>query len=218
MTRGSAIRGRVVLLDENATPRPPRSVSAEPANGDPALGLILGRLDLPESGAFAIEGLRSGAYLLNLFGGGTWLVRSIQWQGREWRDAAFDTTAGQQYDGVVVTATLQAATIGGTVRNAQGFAAAGAGVIVFPADPSGWREYGLQPDRLRAVTANADGRFQITRMPAGEYRLIAVERAMTDAWKDPAFLERAAGQSTRLTIDWGQSAQQDLTMRTVGGQ
>jgi hypothetical protein len=55
-------------------------------------------------------------------------------------------------------------------------------------------------------------------MPAGEYRLIAVERAMTDAWKDPAFLERAAGQSTRLTIDWGQSAQQDLTMRTVGGQ
>jgi hypothetical protein len=88
-------------------------------------------------------------------------------------------------------------------------------VICFPADPAGWRRYGPQPDRIRSVAAGADGTFRVTRLPAGEYLIVAVEPALAERWKDPAFLERAAPLASRLSLDWGGTASQNLTVQQV---
>jgi hypothetical protein len=35
------------------------------------------------------------------------------------------------------------------------------------------------------------------------------------AWQDPAFLERAAGQASRLTLEWGEAKVVDLDLVRV---
>jgi hypothetical protein len=115
----------------------------------------------------------------------------------------------------VVLVTTRSASVSGSVRDARGLPSDHAAVICFPEEPARWRRYGLQPARLKAVAATSDGTFRLTGLPAGNYRLIAVDAERIDAWKDPAFLERAASLATRVTLDCDGTVTQSLTLQQV---
>jgi hypothetical protein len=87
--------------------------------------------------------------------------------------------------------------------------------MYFPVEPDRWQRYGPQPDRLNSVPATPTGVYGIFRLPAGDYHVVAVQEGLAGAWKDPAFLEAAARVATRITVGWGETRVQDLTLTTI---
>ncbi len=217
LSRGVTMSGRIVPAETQgpggaAGPPVPRTpLRLEPANGDPALGVLTGGVaaDL----TFKIDGLMPGPYVLRSLGvGGT--IKSIEWEGRDYADRPFDAAGGQDIEGVVVTLTYDLARITGTVRTAAG-ASAGGAVIVFPTDPARWSSYGFTPPRIASTQAGTNGAFTVTPSLAGEYFVLAVDAAQSGAWRDPKFLEAAAPLATRVTVGWGETKSVDLSIVTV---
>ena len=136
------------------------------------------------------------------------------WNGRDYADVPFDAATGQDITGVLVTMTNATASVGGVVRDAQGRPAAGAAVIVFPVERRLWSDYGLQPARIRTVSASADGAFLLTPLPGGEYDVVALPGGDIDAWQRPDFFKSVEALAVRVTVDWGGKKTQDIV---VGG-
>lgn len=210
------IHGRIVFA-EGATPpaaNRPMLIFAEPANGDPSLGNPNGRTTANDpTYAFTIEGLMAGAYLLDCMSFGVMAPVSVMWDGRDVKDSGFDGTLGRDFDDVVVTLTNKFAEIAGVVRGDNG-PAAGA-VLAFPVERERWTGYGWTPLRLLSTPAGSDGSYKLQRLPEGEYFVIAVDSAKSNAWLDPKFLAAAVAHATRISVKWGEKPTLDLTLAKV---
>ena len=210
LERGISISGRIVA--ETGIPvRESVRVRLEPADGDPFLGTSFITSD--PSGTFAVEGLRPGAYFLRV-AHGRMVVKSIR-AGGDYTERPFDAVPGTHISDVIVTLTDKGAALSGTIRDPSGSGLAEALVVLFPADPVHWARFGLEPPRIRAVTCFGSRGYQTARVPAGEYYVIAVSPTMHGAWHDARFFPAAAPLATRVTLDWGASRIQDLTIRQV---
>jgi hypothetical protein len=207
---GSSISGTIAWDGEQA-PGDSTGVHAEPAHGDPWLGMPSGGIGRSPGSTFAVGGLVPGEYVLKF----RWfLVRSIEWQGRDYTDRAFDTSNGD-ITGVRVTFTAKKAQLSGTVRSHRGTVADDAAVLVFPVDRSGWTAYGLSPTRIVTELTSTAGTFRFASLPGGEYFAIALDSGLAASWKDPEFLERASTVATRVSLGWGQSVTLDLRVTQV---
>jgi hypothetical protein len=213
-----SVRGRVVFDD----PDPPDPgtrfpILLEPANGDPSLGVPNAFTAAgDETYAFEIDGLQGGRYLVRLisFYGRTWRVKSVTAGGIDATESGFDGSGGLTHDDVVVTLTRTGADLSGVVRNPDGSPAHGA-VIVFPVDSRRWVDYGLTPDHLRSESIGADGSYAVSRMPDGDYHVIAVPARQRDGWLDPAFLAAAARSAARVELATGAPTSRDLRLSEV---
>ncbi len=196
---GPGVRGSVPMI------------YAVPANGDPSLGMSMNE---PVSlSTFRIGGLLAGGYVLRFSGPGT--VKSIEWQGRDYRDRAFDASDGRDIENVVITLTPEVSRIAGSVRDARGQLAGGGAVIAFPTDRSLWTNYGFSPLQLKSKPISTNGEFSISPLPAGDYYVIAVEDAQATLWQDPKFLEAAAVPAAKVTVGWGETKTLSLIVNTV---
>ncbi len=215
LQRGAAITGRIVREDGMRLPAT-LSVWVEPATGDPALGGSASHRDVGRdpAGGFSIKGLQRGEYLLRVFAGGGFLVKSIAADG-DYTSRPFDATPGSDITNVIVTLTDRVPTLSGAVRDREGGVVKQGAVIVFPVDREQWTRFGLDPPRIKAVTYLGSRGYQVPRLPAGEYYAIAVESQMRDAWHDPRFFSAAAPLATRVILSWGASSAQDLTIQRV---
>ena len=220
LRRGITLRGRIVN-DGGAPPSAGRgpsvlSVRLAPADGRVALGAFRGnvRPGDPEQ-SFVVEGLLPGEYVIEASSGNAALPKSIVWDGKDYTYRPFDTTSGADIDGVVVTMTTQACEINGTAVDARGAPIASGAVIYFPVEREQWTKFGFQPTRLRSVAVTTGGVFTITRIPAGEYLVIAVSDTLADRWQDPEFLTRVAPLATKVSLQWGSTVTQALTLRDV---
>ncbi len=217
-----SISGRVVIDDgpmssaAGAARMPLSFFYAEPV--DLSLGLTTARLDPDRPDVLTIRGLLPGEYYLTS-ASGRFSVKSIIWNGRDYADAPFDTSAAHDFQDVVVTLTSRRSTIEGTIRDAAGNPVPSATIIAFPADRRLWNAYGLRARRLGTVAAEAGGFTiaglqQLTWLPAGEYLLTAVRQAPSD-WSSETFLDAAARVATKVTVDWGETQRVDLRLQDV---
>jgi hypothetical protein len=220
LQQAGTMRGTIVIDTDPAlgTPRiisPGSSIFLETANGTPGLGLLQSdyRPDAPPL-EFVIQGLGAGEYVLR-GGGSIWMIKSVMWNGRDHTHAPFDAAATPTFSDVVVTLTNRVPVIAGTVRRATGESSAGAAVIAFPADRARWTKYGLRPAHLKSLTADNTGAFRLTGLPAGDYFVVALDRALLSAWQDPAFLASAEAVATRVVVKWGETTAVDLVVREV---
>ena len=124
---------------------------AEPASGEPTLGMLRGLVSREEQIRFAVDGLRPGEYVIRLIGG---TIKSVTWDGKDYTYTPFNASSGRDIDGVVITTTSQTVAINGVVRDGQGRASPGAAVIYFPVEREQWRRFGLQPSRLRSIATS----------------------------------------------------------------
>jgi sugar/nucleoside kinase (ribokinase family) len=85
-------------------------------------------------------------------------------------------------------------------------------VIVFPVAREQWTGYGLAPRRIRSVRTSTTGTYTMSGVPAGDYFIVAVPPARSDAWLDPDFLDRASRTATRVTIAWSGQHRIDLSL------
>jgi len=204
----SADRASVVALS------PYLDVVAEPAGAEPSVrefraGVPPGNVGLN----FTLSRMPPGTYVLRFLGTYA-MVKTVTWNGKESTGLPF-TVGEEEMPGLVVTLTTQVATLRGTVRDSGGRVAPRAAVIYFPVDPARWRRYGPQPDRLGVASPATSGDYSVPRLPAGDYYVVAVDESLADGWKDPAFLEAAARGGTRVTLAWGETRVQDLTLTTT---
>jgi hypothetical protein len=218
MQSGITLSGRIEYEIKGAAPRSMSflSIPAEPANGDPTLGMPRSASQGNESAAvttFSIQGLMPGAYVVRP--GASLSVKSMMWQGRDYADLPFDTTGGRDITDVVITFTDQTTAITGTIRDQAGQPLPGAAFVVFPADRIRWSNYGLQPARLRSGPSSTTGTFSLAGLPAGDYFLLAVTDDQASRWKDPAFLDAASRVATKVTLNWGDTRTQDLTLQVI---
>jgi Carboxypeptidase regulatory-like domain len=209
MTRGVRISGRVVREDGAPLTRTMR-VHAEPANGDPALAVPSIQIGSNPAGTFVFEGLQPGEYFIRTGA----FIKSVE-AGGDYTNRPFDTTSGSDISDVVITISDSPATLSGVVRDRQGSVLREAAVILFPVEKALWTRFGLEPQRIRAITYLGTRGYHMNLLPAGEYYAIAVEPSERDRWQDPRFFPAAAPLSTRVTLLWDTPTVQDLTMREV---
>ena len=208
------VRGRVVMAPGGSGVRLSAVIGAQPANGDPSLGVVSKFAMISGETPFSLEGLGSGTYLIGIpasfasFVG----VASVTSAGREIRDTGLDTSDGRDVDDVVITLIENVTSIQGTVR---GDGAAGAAVIVFPVERARWVDYGWDPILIKAKAADSAGAFVVKGLPEGAYFAVAVEGSLHDAWTDPKFFDAASAVATRIALKWGDTKTLDLTVSKV---
>jgi len=219
----TTVTGRFVY-EGTAPLRAYPTVNIEPADGraaitasrlisaiDPATGQITPRG--PNGEAFSIPGLKDGDYFLRVSNVGV-LVKSVTINGDDYTDRPFSASAGD-VSGAIVTLTDKSASISGVVRDRRGAPVTRGAVVIFPADRTLWTGFGFSPPRIRAVTFSSAAGYSVTRLPQGEYYLVAVDASQFEAWQDPRFFPAAASSAARVMLDWGQTRTQELTLAEV---
>ncbi|HEX6464064.1 MAG TPA: carboxypeptidase-like regulatory domain-containing protein [Vicinamibacterales bacterium] len=163
-------------------------------------------------GSFVIKGVTPGRYRLTamLPGAGrpgSWLVRSAIIGGQDTLDLPITIQPNQDVTDGAITIVDRAASLGGTVLDANGRGQSGFTVVLFPTDQALWMP---QARRIQAVRSSADGAFAISGLPAGEYLVSAVEDAEPGEWFDPVFLQRLLPAGVKLVFNEGETKTQDV--------
>jgi len=100
--------------------------------------------------------------------------------------------------------------VSGQVADSQG-SPSDATVIVFSSDSDKW----VQDSRfVRATRSDADGRFQISGLPAGEYFAVAVDYVQDGMWNDPQYLEGRRRAAQRVLVSDGDTVALSLRLTT----
>jgi hypothetical protein len=172
---------------------------------------IGGRIE--EDGRFVLPSVWPGRYviLLDRTPPG-WFLKSITAEGRDVADRPL--VLDRDRDDVVITLTDQAARLAGSVQASTGKVDDDVSVLLFPADPARWVDYGQSTRRLRVVPA-AGGSYSMPAPPEGNYLLIALPEPQLADWQNPAFLKRAAALADRIVVRAGQSVTQALRTRSL---
>ena len=100
-----------------------------------------------------------GRYFLRTGGApGGWMLQSISVNGVDATETPVELT--QNITGVVVTFTDQISDLRGVVKGTTTGDDPPA-VIVFPSDNAAWKNFGVNPLRMRRTLANAAGNFSL---------------------------------------------------------
>lgn len=161
-------------------------------------------------GTFEATGVAPGGYeLRSTIPSDTervWWLRSAMLDGRDLLDEPLEVRT-RSVSGIVVTFTDRVNELTGTFQTASGQPVSDYYVVAIPDDRSLWR---AGSRRLASTRPATDGRFSLTRLPAGAYRLAALTDFEPSDFADEAFLEALASQGIAVTIRDGEPTVQDI--------
>jgi hypothetical protein len=107
----------------------------------------------------------------------------------------------------VVTFSKNQTELTGAMTDPTGKPAPDYTLILFPSDSRFWTP---QSRRIQTARPSSDGRYAFRSLPAGDYRLIAVEDVEPGQWFDPAFLKELLGASLAVSLAPGEKRVQDI--------
>ncbi len=206
---GVSVSGSVSFEGSSSAPDSMRlRVTLVPVGGPPAPFASTAQAAVDANGRFTIRNVLPGRYRFESSGAvGPWTLSSAVLGGRETLDTPVEISGSNDLAGAVLTFTDRQTSLTGSVQDAAGAPADNFTIIVFPSDSQYWTPLSR---RIQSTRPSTDGRFGFTGLPAGAYRLIAVDDVEDGQWFDPAFLRQLAGQSVALTLAPGQDLVQDL--------
>jgi hypothetical protein len=185
------LRGRIVM--ESSNPGPP---DAWP----PPMNLRLMRSSSASQPPVVNPGNAPGEFLFTQLVGGRYMfevlpwngrgVRSIAVGGRETLNRSFEVTARDIND-VVVTMIESSARLTGAVVGDGGVPADGAQVVLFPDNHREWIAAGRVPGLLR-TSMTSNGRYLLTGLQSGAYRLLAFASPVENDWQTAKALDALA--------------------------
>jgi hypothetical protein len=212
---GLTVTGHVAF--EGATPPPGSSAmrfflvppgSAGNVSAGPSGGVV------DADGRFTFTGVTPGTYRLMRIGSltGSWSLMSALADGRDVLDAPLEIKPTDSVKDLVVTFTDRPTQLTGVLQDTTGRPASDYFIVVFPSDKSYWT-----PGSRRVIETRPgnDGRYAVTGLPAGEYRVAALTDVEAGEWNDPRFLEALVNASIKITLVEGETTPLDL--RLAGG-
>jgi hypothetical protein len=166
-----------------------------------------------ERGAFSVTGVHPETYqvVVTLPPALTakWAVRAVLADGIDLRDQPLTFERGSIRD-VAIRLTDRRSEVAGTLSTANGMPASDYFIIIFPEARALWHP--VSP-RVRVVRPDTDGTFSARDLPAGAYRIVAVNDVEGDEWRQASFLESLLGASMPLTVKDGATTRQDLRIQ-----
>ena len=161
-------------------------------------------MGVPEDGHITLNGLSVPA-LLHVQAPSGWSLNAIRRNGADVTYDRHHVTAAT--DEIEVVLTNETIAVGGVV-DVDDETPPDATVVVFPA--------GLilrqQPDLIKSVRTNADGRFQVRGLPPADYLAIAMRQLPTNAWIMHNVLDRLEPDAVRFRLEPGQDAELTLPL------
>jgi hypothetical protein len=213
LQRGMTVSGSVVLNGPSTAAIDVSKLRLTVAPADePAFkaeGMIVRDVAVTPDGQFTVRGVVPGRYRVVPTSGVPpgFLIESALFGGRDALDFPLDVKPGEDVTGGVVTFATQQTELAGTMTDPAGKPAPGYTLILFAGDGRFWTP---QSRRIQTARPASDGRYSFRSMPAGDYRLIAVEDVEPGQWFDPAFLKELLGASLAVSLAPGEKRTQDL--------
>ena len=138
-----------------------------------------------------------------------WVVRSIDFQGKDLADVPIDVRGGQRLDGITVVVSKTLPKMGGTILDDKGQPAEGT-VLMFPEEPAKWGE---NSRLIRTARPDLSGRFEFRSVIPGTYLVVPLEYVRDGDWTDPEFLENLKEGAKRVQVDETGAAGIALTLK-----
>jgi hypothetical protein len=170
-------------------------------------------VQLEPDGRFTIDGVVGGNYRLGVVPGirtriGSWWLKSIAIGGRELLDGPLDLQ--KDLSDTVVTLSTRATELSGRVTFPGRGEQPSVFVIVFPIDRGAWFP---NSRRVAAVRPDADGRYAISNLPAGDYFAVVDDNVDANDWFDARVLDRLIPKAIRVTLRPDETRTQDFAAR-----
>ena len=210
LERGVRVAGRVVI----------DGTAPEPRVFPRLIGLTRNRIDdlasmpatsmIDSKGGFTIDVPGPGTYVLAAESSdleGRWALQSATARGRDILDLPITFESGSDWDDVVLTITNQLAEINGTITTADGAPLAGVSLVAFSTIPPHWYETSR---RIRVAQPDAQGRYVIRNLPAGDYWLAAVGGVPQFPQGLTAGFTELSAAAVRISLKDGEKKRQDL--------
>jgi Carboxypeptidase regulatory-like domain len=211
---GVTVSGRFDFIGRGRKPanRAGSPVVLEPADGDPVP--IPSMRSTSTDTTFTVSGVPPGRYLVRATASAAgWMFRSAMFGGVDVSETPTEVT--QDTVGVTINFIDRWSGLSGVARAADGLGDPAAAVLLFPANASGWKDYGSNPRRLRSTRTSARGEFGIASVPPGEYYVVAIPESQSRDWSQPARLNGLASLGTHITILEGEHRTVDLQTHDI---
>jgi hypothetical protein len=168
---------------------------------------------LDSEDGFELRGVMPGDHVVRVEGlPPGWALTGVSLSGRDVTDTPLDLEAGQHVRGLQVTVTDDAATLSGRVLDEAGRPAPQALVLVFPTDRRQWRSFSRL---VRQNRPDADGRFRLEGVPAGEYLILATDEVDERSRLDTDAFDRLSARAGRVAVTAGEERTLDLRLDRV---
>jgi large repetitive protein len=163
-------------------------------------------------GTFRVPGLTPGPHrVVATFSSpeANWTLKSAIIKGQDALDMPFELLPTDRITDAVITFTNRTQEVTGTLSDASQRPAPDYTIVVFPEDSSLW---GSQR-RIRTARPGTDGRFTVSGLPSGAYRIAAVTDIAPEEMRDPVILEELRAASIAFALADGETKVQDLRIR-----
>jgi len=212
---GARIAGRVEFNGSAQKPAPAAlaqiSLLVDPSDGHSAGSLssnsLLSRLQVDAQGLVHSYQFPAGKYTVRSGGVVGWTFAGAFLDGKDVSVTPFELSA--DVEGLVVKYTDRPGELSGTVRDDSRAVDRSVGVLLFPADPREWRDYGLGARRFRSIATSTGGTYRLSNMADGDYFVVAVSDDIPE-WQDVSVLKKLAPLGVRVSISQGDKKVQDL--------
>lgn len=205
---GVTVSGRVAFDGTGETPADLSSFRVTLTAADPAdPGLSTSLAQVAADGRFTIAGVAPGAYRVTLLSPTAWRPKSFIVAGRDALDFLLTVDANQPVTDGTLTVTTRASSLSGSLVDAAGRPVTAYTIVLFPDDPAYWTPGSR---RIQATRPSTSGRFTLSNLPAGAYRLVAVDDLEEGQWSDPTVLQQLASAALPLTLGDGENRTQDV--------
>ena len=162
---------------------------------------------MKDDGTFEIAGVVPGAYRVILLSPSGWRPSTFEVDGRDAMDFLLEVQPGQDITGATLTLTQGGARVSGTLQAASGQPTADYTIVLFADDGRYWTPHSR---RIHATRPSTDGRYSLRNLPAGTYRLAAVDDLEEGQWFDPAVLREIAPAALSVTIGPNEAREQNI--------
>lgn len=201
---GYRVSGRVEFVSVAGRPVPTQlaSASVNLVAMDGRMPNLLGMMEpdrVDKQGEFRTKGNPPGRYFLTISGYTPWQIKSATIGGRDVLDAGVEIRDAD-VTGIVVTYTDKVAQVSGNVRSADETDLSETAVLMFPWDYRTWIANGMNPRRGLTSRVNRNGSYTVLNVPAGDYFIVAVDRATQGELQDPQYLVALARVATRISV------------------
>lgn len=205
---GMTVSGRVAFDGTGEPPQDLTAIRVLLASGS-ANGLISGSSNarVDAEGRFRITDVAPGKYRFSAPAPRGWRPKSVDADNRDALDFMLEVKPNEDLTNVTVTYTNKPAELSGVLQDSSGQPTSDYTIVLFSADQRYWTP---QSRRIVSARPTTEGKYAFRDLPAGEYRLAALEDVEPESWFDPNFLRTLIGASTSVTIIEGEKKTQDI--------